>query len=212
MEDGAVNFVREIEIRQSVCAAFDEMRALLEELLPRTTGAARARIEHVGSTSVPGSITKGDLDVCVLVVEARAFAAADGVLAGRFRRNAGSDRSGSFASFIGDDAVGGDAVGVGRGPAVKVDGVGGDVVGVGRVPAVGVGIQLVLCGGPEDDFLRWRDLLRRAPQVLEAYNDLKRQWHGRPHDEYRRAKSRFIEDALSSASGAASASPADDRG
>ena len=163
MEDCAVVFVRETEIRESVCAAFGEMRALLEELLPR------ARIEHVGSTSVPGSITKGDLDICVLV-GAGAFESADGVLARRFRRNAGSDRSDSFASFV--------------------------AVAAARIP---VGIQLVLCGGREDDFLWWRDLLRRSPQTLEAYNDLKRQWHGQPHDQYRRAKSQFIEGTLSSA-------------
>ena len=160
MDDCIVVFVRETEIRQSVCAAFDETRALLEALLPQ------ARIEHVGSTAVPGSITKGDLDICVLVAPG-AFESADDVLARRFRRNAGSDRSGSFASFVAG--------------------------AVGRVP---VGIQLVRCGGPEDDFLRWRDLLRGSPQTLEAYNDLKRQWHGRPHDQYRRAKSRFIEGAL----------------
>jgi GrpB-like predicted nucleotidyltransferase (UPF0157 family) len=163
MEDCAVVFVHETEIRESVCAAFDEMRAQLEELLPR------ARIEHVGSTSVPGSITKGDLDICVLVGPG-AFESAEGVLANRFSRNAGSDRTDSFASFV--------------------------AAAVGRIP---VGIQLVLRGGQEDDFLRWRDLLRGSLQTLEAYNDLKRQWHGRPHDQYRRAKSRFIAGALSSA-------------
>jgi GrpB-like predicted nucleotidyltransferase (UPF0157 family) len=163
MEESAVTFVREIEVRDGVCAAFEAMRARLEELLPQ------ARIEHVGSTSVPDSITKGDLDVCVLVAEG-AFESAERVLARQFGRNVGSDRSDSFAAFVADDA--------------------------GRVS---IGIQLVRCGGPEDNFLRWRDLLHRSPQLLEAYNDLKRQWHGRPHDQYRRAKSRFIEDALSSA-------------
>jgi hypothetical protein len=28
---------------------------------------ARARVEHIGSTAVPGSLTKGDLDICDIV-------------------------------------------------------------------------------------------------------------------------------------------------
>ena len=163
MQSGTVQFVDETEVRGAVCAAFESVRAVLEELLPD------ARIEHVGSTSVPGSITKGDLDVCVLV-RPDAFARADRTLEHRFSRNIGSDRTESLSSFVDENA--------------------------GDVP---VGIQLVARGGEEDSFVRWRELLRRSPQLLEAYNDLKRQWHGARHDAYRVAKSRFIEAALSSA-------------
>ena len=161
MQSGTVQFVEETEVREAVCAAFESVRAVLEGMLPN------ARIEHIGSTAVPGSITKGDLDVCVLV-RADAFARAERTLAQRFGRNVGSDRTDSFASFLDENA--------------------------GDVP---IGIQLVARGGAEDDFVRWRELLRRSPQVLEAYNDLKRHWHGGRHDEYRIAKARFIEDALS---------------
>jgi hypothetical protein len=31
---------------------------------------------------------------------------------------------------------------------------------------------------------------------MQSYNDLKRRWDGKPMEEYRRAKSRFIELAL----------------
>ena len=181
MQDCTVVFVRESEVRQAVAAAFENMRGRLASLLPD------ARIEHVGSTAVPGSITKGDLDVCVLVPPG-AFAGADRILAQHFPRNVGSDRSESLSSFV----DGGD----GR------DG-GGGVAGRG----VPIGIQLVACGGPEDSFVAWREMLRRSPRLLEAYNDLKRRWHGRPHDQYRTAKSQFIEDALSSGPPADAGSP-----
>jgi GrpB-like predicted nucleotidyltransferase (UPF0157 family) len=40
-----------------------------------------ARVEHVGSTAVPGSLTKGDLDICV-IVEGGQFERASRVPAG----------------------------------------------------------------------------------------------------------------------------------
>ena len=161
MQPNRVYFVEESEVRDAVCAAFERVRAILEGLLPD------ARVEHIGATSVAGSITKGDLDVCVLVQQ-DGFASADRVLAQRFERNVGSDRTDSLSSFVDPSA---------------------------DVP---VGIQLVARGAGSDDFVRWRELLRRSPQLLSAYNDLKRHWHGAPHDQYRAAKSRFIEESLSS--------------
>jgi GrpB-like predicted nucleotidyltransferase (UPF0157 family) len=159
MTSGAVEFVDESNIRAAVRAVFEDLRLQLAALLP---GAA---IEHVGATAVPGAVTKGDLDVCVLVDQG-GFAEADRLLAERFARNVGSDHTESLSSFS--------------------DG----------SKAVPVGIQLVARGGPEDFFVRWRDLLRDSPRVLEAYNALKRQWHGRSHESYRIEKSKLIERAL----------------
>ena len=81
-----VSFAPEREFRDDVAAAYEEVGGALRALLPR------ACLNHVGSTSVPGSLTKGDLDVCVLV-SAAAFADADAALASRYARNEGSDRS-----------------------------------------------------------------------------------------------------------------------
>jgi GrpB-like predicted nucleotidyltransferase (UPF0157 family) len=41
--------------------AFSDVREALARALPF------ARVEHVGSSSIPGSISKGDIDVCVIV-------------------------------------------------------------------------------------------------------------------------------------------------
>jgi len=159
MDDDRVAFVEEPSIRSAVAAVYESVRAELAALVPDGT------VEHIGATSVPGSLTKGDLDVCVQV-DRSAFQKVDRVLGERFARNVGSDRTESLSSFVDDSR------------------------------AVPVGVQLVARGGPEDFFLRWRDLLRRSPAVLREYDTLKRRWHGRSHDEYRAAKSKFIEETF----------------
>jgi GrpB-like predicted nucleotidyltransferase (UPF0157 family) len=72
---------------------YQSIRAELERLLPS------AELHHVGSTAVPGTLTKGDLDVVVRVSKGD-FAAAEQALAERFERNTGSDRSDEFSAFM----------------------------------------------------------------------------------------------------------------
>ena len=153
--------MNEGQVRAAVAEVLDGLCRELTKLLPA------AAIEHVGSTSIPETVTKGDLDVCVLVDQTE-FKVADGILAGHFARNIGSDQTESLSSFVDLSR---------------------------RVP---VGIQLVARGGAEDLFVRWRDLLRASPPLRDAYSDLKRRWHGRSHGEYRLAKSEFIERTLAS--------------
>jgi GrpB-like predicted nucleotidyltransferase (UPF0157 family) len=75
--------------------AFQTHAARLREMLPY------AQIEHVGSTSIPGALGKGDLDIVVCVDDVR-FEAADAALAQRFERNTKSIRDGNFSSFKDD--------------------------------------------------------------------------------------------------------------
>ncbi|TGD98580.1 GrpB family protein [Methylobacterium nonmethylotrophicum] len=105
----------------------------------------------------------------VVRVEAADFAQADAALAGRFTRNTGSDRTEDFAAFEDGD----------------------------RVPPLG--IQLVVRGGAYDDFHRFAEALRRDPDRLRRYNDLKRAFHGRPMEAYRAAKGAFIASVLHAA-------------
>ncbi len=92
MSEGPAHFAPEEAFRDDVAAAYAEVGAELRALLPH------ACLNHVGSTAVPGSLTKGDLDVCVCV-SAAAFAAADQALAHAFARNEGSTRTPTFAAF-----------------------------------------------------------------------------------------------------------------
>jgi GrpB-like predicted nucleotidyltransferase (UPF0157 family) len=60
-------------------------------------------------------------------------------------------------------------------------------------------IQLFVSGGPHDTFETFLRLLASSSVLRRAYNDLKREWHGRPMDGYRLAKQAFIESALNTA-------------
>lgn len=159
-ETEVVRFAPESNFRDQVAQAFEEIAAAVRSVLPA------ARIDHVGSTAVPGSLTKGDLDLCVAVA-AEEFPAADLLLAARMGRNEGSDRTDIFSAFC-------------------------TVAGNG----VAVGVQLVVAGGASDDFVRWRDRLRASADLRSEYDALKRAFDGRPMDEYREAKSAFIEEVL----------------
>lgn len=151
-----VSFAPERAFRDDVAAAYEEVGGALRALLPC------ACLNHVGSTSVPGSLTKGDLDVCVLV-SAAAFADADAALARAYARNEGSDRTSTFSAFVAD------------------------------AHGVDVGIQLVVEGSTDDVFVAWRDLLNTNPELRAEYDALKRRFEGAPMDDYRAAKSAFIE-------------------
>jgi GrpB-like predicted nucleotidyltransferase (UPF0157 family) len=94
MNPDFVEFVEERKIASRVLQVFDEIRILLEKVLPTGVG-----IEHIGATAVAGALTKGDLDICVLV-DRNAFSEADAALATTFARNVGSDRTESLSSFV----------------------------------------------------------------------------------------------------------------
>lgn len=64
--------------------------------------------------------------------------------------------------------------------------------------AENAGIQLVVSRSEYDTFTAFRDLLSANPTLLADYNALKQKYHGKPMDEYRKAKSDFIRTALSS--------------
>ncbi len=142
-------------------ARFPSLREFLARLLP-----AHADIQHIGSTAVPGCLTKGDLDLCVRVPPEH-FASCEAALARVLARNQGSLHTSSLASFIAHPGTAHEA-----------------------------GVQLVAIGSPEDTFVRFRDLLLASPKLVEHYNALKLAWHGKPMDDYRDAKAAFIESAL----------------
>jgi GrpB-like predicted nucleotidyltransferase (UPF0157 family) len=156
-DDEPIALVREEEIRERVAAIFARRREELEEMLPG------ARVEHVGSTAVPGSLTKGDLDICVIVAPEE-FEPAGRVLAERFRIHQPENWSPTLASFV----------------APPEDG-------------IDVGVQLVPAGSPDErTFVGWRDRLRADPELRARYDDLKRRHHDGGMDAYRAAKEQLI--------------------
>jgi len=59
-----------------------------------------------------------------------------------------------------------------------------------------IAVQLTVKGGPYDDFSTFLEALRESAPLRAAYNALKRDWDGRPMEDYRAAKAAFIEQAL----------------
>ncbi len=147
--------------REAVAACFAEHRAAIEALI------GGAQVEHVGSTAVPGALTKGDLDLLVRVPEER-FSDAIDSLRSLYSVDQPENWSSTFASFRQEP--------------------GGDVP---------VGIQAVIAGSGDDSlFLEWRERLRSEPDLLERFNDFKRSQVGADPDRYVAAKARFIEGVL----------------
>lgn len=72
---------------------FAVVKQQLIAVLPKTS-----EFLHIGATSVPGCLTKGDLDI-VVRVEREDFQATEAALAARYARNSGSVRTNEFAAF-----------------------------------------------------------------------------------------------------------------
>jgi ribosomal protein S18 acetylase RimI-like enzyme/GrpB-like predicted nucleotidyltransferase (UPF0157 family) len=167
----------ESELRPRVGAATERLTALLGVLLPG------AEVEHIGATAVPGSLTKGDLDLMVRV-PAELYDEALAALDGAFERNHPEEWTPSLASFN-------------ERPEAEL-------------PA---GIQLVAAGSVADRaFAEWRGRLRSDPGLLGRYNDFKTRHAGDDYEAYTQAKGELIE-AVLWPSGAAlrTATPGDHR-
>lgn len=95
------------------------------------------------------------------------FEEAEACLAERFERNSGSFRSHAFAAFKNDAST----------------------------PPLG--LQLVVKNSELDVFVKFRDRLLQESGLVQTYNDLKKQYAGRPMETYRHAKSRFIQYCIS---------------
>ena len=130
--------------------------ARLADLLPA------AVVEHVGATSIPGAVTKGDLDLVVCVSDS-GFETAIAILKRTFDIRQPENWTESFASF-GDDT--------------KYD--------------LPLGIQLVIRGSESDSLIYFRDYLRTHPEALAEYNLLKVQHAAETANDYWKAKDAFI--------------------
>lgn len=148
-----MHFVNLETIQAVADGEFDKQKKHLNELIPD------ADIQHVGSTAVPGSITKGDIDIQVRVDKNR-FDEACKLLAENYNPNRKGEiwRDG-FASFEDYDN-----------------------------PAIPVGIQLTVTGSKYDEFYKIRDLFIEDKELLNRYNGIKRSCEGKTYGEYRKHK------------------------
>ncbi|MFC4767493.1 GrpB family protein [Effusibacillus consociatus] len=90
-----VHFSNVGDFRHKAERLFEEQKRRIEERLPN------ADIQHVGSTAVPGSLTKGDVDIQVRVLP-EVFSIAIQVLSSLYSPNEGSVSTDSFRAFKDD--------------------------------------------------------------------------------------------------------------
>lgn len=93
-----VQFLKTDEMSELAEKSFDQHRKRILEVVPE------ADIQHVGSTAVPGSLTKGDLDIQVRV-KPEEFIAAIEALSALYELNEGSTQTDSFRAFKDDHAL-----------------------------------------------------------------------------------------------------------
>jgi GrpB-like predicted nucleotidyltransferase (UPF0157 family) len=146
---------------------FVEIAAAISARLPR------AEVEHVGSTAVPGCLTKGDVDVLVRASSAdflQSLTDLDGLLT-RSTRNEPTD------DYVEYDYSR-------RGVSASVQ-------------------LVVAGGWHDDHFHGLKAILKSDPEALERYNEMKLRYDGHGVSEYREAKARLIESLLVAATAGA---------
>jgi GrpB-like predicted nucleotidyltransferase (UPF0157 family) len=149
------------DLAEAVRAPFEHHRGQVLRLVPD------GEVEHVGATSVPGALTKGDLDVLVRVHSSE-FSRAVAALRNVYAIHQPDNWTATLASFT-DPAS--------------------------SAPAVGV--QLVVAGSASDAlFGPFREALIADPALLAEYNALKLRLDGESYEHYTTAKGAFVEDVL----------------
>lgn len=139
---------------------FDEIRAALQPLMPS------ASIEHVGSSCVPGALSKGDLDVCV-AVHAHEF-------------NITREKLQSLGYAIKIGTLQTEQLCMLEAPRKDIS----------------AAIQLIERGSEFEFFHKFRDALLENPELVERYNKLKLQFSAQGPLVYREEKAKFIRSVL----------------
>ncbi|RSD26609.1 GrpB family protein [Mesobacillus subterraneus] len=93
-----LRFTNSEEVFHLAEQAFNETKKRILELIPRSD------VQHVGSTAIPGSMTKGDLDIQVRV-SPEDFQDTAEALSAIYEINDGSTQTKSFQSFKDDCAT-----------------------------------------------------------------------------------------------------------
>lgn len=157
-----MEFLRPEQYQPKAWEVFFSLKESISRVLPF------ARIEHIGSSSVEGCISKGDLDIFVGVDAEQFENSIELIQSLGFQIKTESFRSKELCPFY------------------------------LKHPKLDVGLQLVLNRSQFEDFIRFRDALRTSHELLCKYNELKSNFTLLSHEKYREEKSEFIVKTLSS--------------
>ncbi|MBL8277053.1 MAG: GrpB family protein [Pelomonas sp.] len=141
----------------------EEIKREVERLIPES------RVEHVGSSAIPGAVSKGDIDICVIVPALRHPSAVATLESAGYVAKIGTLRTPDLCML--------------QSPRTDCD----------------VALQVIASGSRFEFFMDFRDALRNSPALVQKYNEVKQSSAGAGPDEYRSAKSDFIAAVLQSA-------------
>ena len=152
------------EYQDRADTAFETLVAELRALAPD------AAIEHVGASSIPGAVSKGDLDLCLIVTPQRHAAAVDALVEAGYAIKLDTLRTPELCMLLP--------------PRQYID----------------AAVQVVAAGSRfEAVFVRFRDALRANAALVDRYNAIKREHVGGDVANYRAAKAAFVADVLGKA-------------
>lgn len=153
----SVHFIPYEETYQRARRVYDQQEERLLRLFPF------ADIQHIGGTSIPGSLTKGEIDIN-LRVKPEYFEQVKSKLKELYKVNQTENWTGNFASFKDDKNY--------------------------DLP---VGVQLTIINSSHDFFIKQRDHLIKSKKLLDQLNKLKQKFEGKSMEEYQKEKSKFFE-------------------
>jgi GrpB-like predicted nucleotidyltransferase (UPF0157 family) len=140
---------------------YQRVAARLRLLVPCAT------VEHIGSSSVPGVVSKADLDVCLIVCVSQLEDVVQTLKRNGYTEKTNTLRTGELCMLVSDS------------------------------PNDGHAVQVVASGSQfESFFVAFRNLLLASPELVAQYNQVKTEAAKRGSEHYREAKSRFIATAL----------------
>lgn len=152
-----MHLLQPIEYQPGATSRFISARTRIKRLLPN------AVVEHIGSSAIPGAVSKGDLDICVLVAPSEHEASVRTLKDWGYVEKTDTLRTAQLCMLEWHTQ--------------------------GEEHAV----QLVAHGSPFEMFIAFRDALLAHPSLVAEYNQVKLDAAHLSEAEYRAAKSTFIE-------------------
>lgn len=153
-----VHFKLQSALSKKAAETFKREKDRLSKIIPQ------AYIQHIGSTAIPNSVSKGDLDIQVRV-EKRDFSEVVEKLKKLYEINQPENWTENYASFQDNE----------------------------RDMPVGVQLT-VRGSEDDKLFQEQQELLSSNPEVLEEYNKMKLNFEGKDINEYRAAREKFFEE------------------
>lgn len=141
-------------------AVYEDTRRMLRVVLPK------ARIEHVGASSIPGADSKGDIDICVVVPHEEMKKTLQVLLDLGYVEKCGTLRTPQLCMLMSD----------------RTD--------------VDLALQVIEEGSEFEFFIVFRDALCANSDLVSRYNQIKRESAHLGEAGYRNAKTRLIQQVL----------------